>query len=119
MDIPSFDAAMSKTIPGTFAPDVGAAIAPRTGPIPDEGAATGPAGETATSFKDTLKGLLNDVNDRVQDSNDNTRALATGKTNDIEKVITSVEEANLAMQFTIAVRNKIMDAYKEVSAMQV
>jgi flagellar hook-basal body complex protein FliE len=34
-------------------------------------------------------------------------------------VITSVEEANLSMQFTLAIRNKLLDAYTEISRMQV
>ncbi|MBV8245767.1 MAG: flagellar hook-basal body complex protein FliE [Candidatus Eremiobacteraeota bacterium] len=116
MDIPTFDAAVSKTIPGTFVPDV-PATAPRTGPIPDE--TPGVAGAETPTFRDTLKGLLEDVSDRVTASDKNSRDLATGKTTDIEKVITSVEEANLSMQFTLAVRNKILDAYKEITAMQV
>lgn len=116
MDIPSFNSAMSKVVPGTFVPDIGTA-APKTTPIPDGGAA--PGAEAVTSFKDTVKGLLNDVSDKVNLSDQNTRDLAAGKTNDINKVVTSVEEANLSMQFTMAIRNKLMEAYSEISRMQV
>ena len=42
-----------------------------------------------------------------------------GKTNDLNKVVTSVEEANLALQYTIALRTKLIDAYQEISRMQV
>ncbi|GAC1360521.1 MAG: hypothetical protein NVSMB31_20640 [Vulcanimicrobiaceae bacterium] len=115
MDIPSFNSAMSKVVPGTFVPDIGTST-PKTTPIPDGGT---PGTDAVTSFKDTVKGLLNDVSDKVNASDQNTRDLATGKTNDINKVVTSVEEANLSMQFTMAIRNKLMEAYSEISRMQV
>jgi flagellar hook-basal body complex protein FliE len=114
---------MAKVIPGTFVPDMNASQAPSISPIP--GLANAPAdafktdtGTTGiptiggtTSFKDTLKGLLSDVNDSINISDQNTRDLATGKTNDVNKVVTSVEEANLALQYTMAIRTKLLDAY--------
>ena len=117
MDIPSFDSAMSKVVPGTFVPDIGSS-APKTTPLTGDPGQVGGAAPV-TSFSDTLKGMLNDTNDRVNLSDQNTRDLAAGKTTDINKVVTSVEEANLSMQFTMAVRNKLMDAYQEISRMTV
>ena len=97
------------------------------GLIPDIG--TGPSGVTTqpipgggasgASFKDTVKQLLSDVNDKVNASDQLSRDYAAGRTNDVTKVVTSVEEANLAMQFTLAIRNKLLDAYTEISQMQV
>lgn len=115
MDINSaYDAAMRSAIPGTFVPDVGgAANDVKTEAIPGAGAAGG------ASFKDTVKSFLSDVNDKVSTSDQLSRDLATGRTNDVSKVVTSVEEANLAMQFTLAIRNKLLDAYTEISRMQV
>jgi flagellar hook-basal body complex protein FliE len=43
---------------------------------------------------------------------------ALGKTNDLEGTVKSVEEAGLAMSMTMSVRNKIMQAYTEISQMQ-
>lgn len=112
MDINSaYDAAMRSAVPGTFVPDIGSNDV-KTEAIPG-GAATG-----APSFKDTVKSFLADVNDKVNTSNQLSRDLATGKTNDVSKVVTSVEEANLSMQFTLAIRNKLLDAYREISQMQ-
>jgi flagellar hook-basal body complex protein FliE len=42
-----------------------------------------------------------------------------GKTNDLDKVVTSVEEANLGLQYTIAIRSKLLDAYNEVARITV
>jgi flagellar hook-basal body complex protein FliE len=114
MDINSaYNAAMSNAIPGTFVPDIAPGAEPKTEAIPGAGAAGG------ASFKDTVKSFLNDVSDKVTQSDQATRDLATGRTNDVSKVVTSVEEANLAMQFTLAIRNKLLDAYTEISRMQV
>ena len=110
-----YGSAISKVIPGTFVPDIGAATnvdeRPNVGPIP--------AGETQTSFKDTVKAILNDVNDKVTASDQATRDLADGKTNDLQKVVTTVEEANLALNFTMAMRSKLLEAYQEIARMQV
>ena len=102
---------------GTIGPRLVPDVAPGTdlphvSPIPG-------TGDVATSFKDTVKDLLADVNTKLITSDQNIQDLATGKTNDIEKVVTSVEEANLALQYTMAVRTKLMDAYQEISRMQI
>jgi flagellar hook-basal body complex protein FliE len=108
----SYNAAMRSAIPGTFVPDIGSGNDVKTEAIPGD-AATG-----SPSFKDTVKSFLADVNDKVTASDQLSQDLATGKTNDVSKVVTSVEEANLSMQFTLAIRNKLLDAYREISQMQ-
>lgn len=108
---------MSRVRPGSFVPDIGnEGGAPKVTPLPDSA-----AGATAgiPSFKDTVKGFLGSVNTQMQTSDQNMKDLATGRTNDMNKVVTSVEEANLAMQFTMAVRTKLIEAYQEISRMQV
>jgi flagellar hook-basal body complex protein FliE len=112
-----YGSAISKVVPGTFVPDIGAATkldeTPNTGPIPGIGETPG------TSFKDTVKSMLADVNDKIGASDQATRDLASGKTNDLQKVVTSVEEANLALNFTMAMRSKLLEAYQEIARMQV
>lgn len=108
-----------------FAPDVilKQSEAPAVTPLQDTGTAASGAtpagGEAVTSFKDTVKNLLGDVNDKITTSDQNMRDLAMGKTNDLNKVVTSVEEANLALQYTIAMRAKLLEAYQEVSRISV
>jgi flagellar hook-basal body complex protein FliE len=116
-----YGSAISKVLPGTFVPDIGAATKlderPNVGPIPGGPGAIAPTGD-APSFKDTVKAMLDDVNDKVNASDQAQRDLATGKTNDLQKVVTSVEEANLALNFTMAMRSKLLEAYTEISRMQ-
>ena len=114
MDInTNYSSVIGKSLPGTFVPDIGSGGADvQTQAIPG-------GGDSGTSFKDTVKSLLSDVNEKVNQSDSLSRDLATGRTNDVTKVVTSVEEANLSMQFTLAIRNKLLDAYTEISRMQV
>ncbi len=115
MDIQSYDQAISKVIPGTFVPDI-APSAPRTEPIPSDTNTASSAG--GASFADTLKQYLGDVNDKMATSDQLQKDLATGKTGDFDKVVTTTEEANLAFSFTVAMRNKLMDAYREIQQIQ-
>jgi len=122
-----YGSVISKVVPGTFVPDLGAAIKlderPNVGPIP--GSATTPDGVAGvgevqgTSFRDTVKSMLADVNDKINLSDQAQRDLASGKTNDLQKVVTSVEEANLALNFTMSMRSKLLEAYQEIARMQV
>ena len=118
-----YGSAISKVLPGTFVPDLGAAIKlderPNVGPIPGGADGIAGAGDTqGTSFKDTVKSMLADVNDKIAGSDQAQRDLASGKTNDLQKVVSSVEEANLALNFTMAMRTKLVEAYQEISRMQ-
>src|SRR5579872_1195958 len=93
--------------------------APTITPLaPSTGQKSSESGETP-SFKDQVVGLLQDVNDKLVGSDQNVRDLAMGKTNDLDRVVTSVEEANLALQYTIAIRGKLLDAYNEVARISV
>lgn len=114
MDINSnYGDAMSKVSPGTFAPDI-SPQGPKAEPLPDD--QTGVAG--AASFKDTLSNALNSVNEQMTDAQQKSEDFAMGKTHDLEGTVKAVEEAGLAMQMTMSVRNKIMSAYTEIAQMQ-
>lgn len=116
MDITSSYANAIKTVvPGTFVPDVAGSIAPASEPLTNDqvGAVDGTG-----SFKDAVKSLLNATNDKLATADQKSVDLAVGKSNDLEGTVKSVEEAGLAMEFTMAIRNKLLDAYTEVSRMQ-
>jgi flagellar hook-basal body complex protein FliE len=91
----------------------------------DAGATAGlagvqPAGNVeGKSFGETLMSYLGEVNDKMTTSDKDVRDLASGKENDPQKVVQSVEEANLAFQFTMAMRTKLLTAYQDISRMQV
>lgn len=45
--------------------------------------------------------------------------LASGQIEDVSEVVIATEKATVALQLTMQVRNKIVDAYQEVMRMQV
>jgi flagellar hook-basal body complex protein FliE len=75
--------------------------------------AAGPAAGTP-SFKETLGTFLNDVNELQQKADESIRKMAAGEINDVHQVMSSVEEANVAFNMMMEIRNKVMDAYQEV-----
>jgi flagellar hook-basal body complex protein FliE len=114
-----YSGAISKAMPGTFVPDIGDET-PKVSPIPggtDQGAAQPAQGDR--SFIDTLKDTLADVNTKMVTADQNSQDLAAGRTNDLGKVVTSVEEANLALEFAMAMRTKLLTAYQQIQQTQV
>jgi flagellar hook-basal body complex protein FliE len=114
MDIGSYGDAIGKVAPGSFVPDM-SPQGPAAEPLPDN---SGVAGAGGVNFKDTLAGMLEHVNDQMNDAQQKSTDYALGKTNDLEATVKSVEEGGLAMSMTMSVRNKILTAYTEISQMQ-
>jgi flagellar hook-basal body complex protein FliE len=71
------------------------------------------------NFAELLNKAINNVNDLQNISNNLTNDLAAGKTDNIHEVMIAGEKADLALQFTMQVRNKILDAYSEIMRMQI
>lgn len=71
------------------------------------------------NFSKVLAAALDDVNKLQEDAKQASINLATGKIQDVSEVMIATEKASLALQLTLQVRNKIVDAYQEVMRMQV
>lgn len=71
------------------------------------------------SFGEFLSDALNSVNQLQQDASQASLNLAAGKIQDISEVTIAAEKATVALQLTMQVRNKVVDAYQEVMRMQV
>lgn len=81
-------------------------------------------GETAEiegikSFGDYLGDAFTTVNDLEKTSENMNAALAAGQVEDISQVMIAAQKADIAMQLTLQVRNKAIDAYQELMRMQV
>ena len=72
-----------------------------------------------TSFLDTLKEKLDDVNDKQIDSDNITQKFITGEEEDVHKVMLSTEEAKLSLEMAVQIRNKLVDAYDTFNRMQI
>lgn len=87
-------------------------------PVSGAGAAA-PAEQAEKSFGATVKDALSEVN-KLQSSADQTATkFASGDAVEIHQAMIAMQKASMALQFTIQVRNKILEAYQEVMRMQV
>jgi flagellar hook-basal body complex protein FliE len=75
--------------------------------------------ENNKNFGEFLTDALGEVNGLQQNAAKASFDLAAGKLQDISQVTIAAEKATIAMQLTMQVRNKVIDAYQEVMRMQV
>ena len=72
-----------------------------------------------TSFKDIFDSALQNLNDNQLKVEDTVKKFLTGDVQDVHTVVIAMEEAKLSMQMAVEVRNKLVEAYQEISRMQV
>ena len=88
------------------------------GPIQKQGAVDKPKDVTpqqkGSSFQETLQGFLKDVNSMQVKADQSIEKMAAGEITDVHQVMSTVEEANVAFNMMMEIRNKVMDAYQEV-----
>jgi flagellar hook-basal body complex protein FliE len=88
-------------------------------------AATGAASKAAaptsgaTGFADVLNKSIDEVSRLQQDASQAVDDIATGKTDDVNHVMTAVEKSDLAFKTLLAIRAKLMDAYDEIKGIAV
>ncbi len=85
---------------------------------PSEIAAPGaqPAG---SNFMDMVKGLVSDVNAHQIRSGKTIDAFAAGEISDVHQVMVAVQEAGLALDLLIEIRNRTQEAFQEIMRIQV
>ena len=78
------------------------------------------AGEDAgdSNFESVLKNAVSGVEQLHTNAQEQVTQLAQGDRQDIHNVMIAVEKADVAFQLMMQVRNKIVNAYQEVSKMQ-
>ncbi|AGB40624.1 flagellar hook-basal body complex protein FliE [Halobacteroides halobius DSM 5150] len=72
-----------------------------------------------SSFSNVLQKSLQDVNKLQHQANQASKDLALGKTDNIHNVMIAAQKAKLSLSLTTSVRNKVVDAYKEIMRIQV
>lgn len=77
----------------------------------------GPA-RGGTGFADTLKRAIGEVSALQEEAKDAISAFLQGEPVELHQVMASAEEAGLALELLIEVRNKLADAYRSVINMQ-
>jgi flagellar hook-basal body complex protein FliE len=71
-----------------------------------------------SDFKKILNKSVRETNDLFAQADQATQAMAFGQ-KDVHQAMIALEQANLAFQLMIQVRNKIISAYEEIMRMQV
>lgn len=76
-------------------------------------------GATEADFSEKLKAGIREVNQQVQLGDDLVEGIVTGEVSDFHEVAAQIKQADLSFKFTLAVRNKFVDAYREIMRMSV
>ncbi|MEM0983801.1 MAG: flagellar hook-basal body complex protein FliE [Planctomycetota bacterium] len=86
-------------------------------PLQSSGAAQNAEG--GPDFKNVLMDNLEKVNAAQRDADQAVEDLVTGKRDDLEGVILATQKADGAFKMLQAMRNKVMEAYEEISNVRV
>ncbi|MGB9619111.1 MAG: flagellar hook-basal body complex protein FliE [Armatimonadota bacterium] len=70
-------------------------------------------------FGRAVKTALSEVNKLQCEADKLATALAAGEDVEIHQAMIAMQKASTALQFTVQVRNKIIEAYQEIMRMQV
>lgn len=70
-------------------------------------------------FGQILQDSIRMVDESQKTAETMTQQLITGETDDLHAVTIAAQQANLTLQLTVQVRNKVVEAYEEIMRMQV
>ena len=101
---------------------------PRLGSLPslgaarpmDAAAAGGANGAVGgASFADALQSAMDQVQALQDTANQEAVKVATGQSQDLHTAMIATEKATLALDLTVQVRNKVLEAYQEIMRLPV
>lgn len=73
---------------------------------------------TENSFQSVLEDSLNKLNDQQISADKITSEFIAGENVEVHEMMLNMEEANMSLQLAIQVRNKVVEAVKELTNMQ-
>lgn len=74
---------------------------------------------TFDSIYQTAVGLINSTNDYIHDAQKAEIDFALGNITSTHELGVIQQKANLALSYTVAIRDKVLEAYKEIMQMQI
>jgi flagellar hook-basal body complex protein FliE len=83
------------------------------------GASKGAAAVEGKDFQSFLVESLNKVDALSKDAQQAIEQLATGQTQNVAEVFTTVQKADVAFDLLMEIRNKLVESYQELKRMQV
>lgn len=84
--------------------------------------AAGQKGKTSNLFDTVLNSAMNNINttnNLLSDAENAEISFALGETENAHDLMIALQKASTALQYTVAIRNKVLDAYKEIMNMQI
>lgn len=75
--------------------------------------------QSGESFSDMLIRAVGSVDQTMKESDQNVQDFVAGKTDNVHDVMISMQRAQLSFQMMVEVRNKAIEAYHEISRMQI
>lgn len=85
-------------------------LAPRVAEQPEAG---------QESFVSILRGQMDELVALQDNAAQLQQALAAGQIDDLSQVVMAVQKADLGLNFALQLRNKVVEAYQELTRMQV
>ena len=85
--------------------------------IPEINPKSGQKQQNEISFVDRVKEILGEVNELQLDAGEIAEKFARGEIEDIHDVMIAAEKASVGLELVLEVRNKLIDAYREISRM--
>ncbi len=85
-----------------------------TATLPNSGSANALVGNVYSTFKD----IMGEVNRLQFNAEDQSRAFAAGDVEDVHDVALAINKAKFALDLTVRVRDRLIDAYRELSNMR-
>ncbi|NLH37699.1 MAG: flagellar hook-basal body complex protein FliE [Thermotogaceae bacterium] len=74
--------------------------------------------KTDSDFSKILSDAIKSVNDEQKSVEQLSDDFAQGKVSNIHELVVEAEKASISLRLTVEVRNKIVDAYREIMRMQ-
>lgn len=71
-------------------------------------------GSSGGDFSETLKQFVSEVNEMQRVAGEKTLQFATGEIKDLHEVMAAAEEAGISLMLLMEIRNKALEAYKEL-----
>ena len=78
----------------------------------------GGAAPLVNEFYSTFKNVMGEVNRLQFNAEDQARAFAAGDVEDVHDVALAINKAKFALDLTVRVRDRLLDAYRELSQMR-
>jgi flagellar hook-basal body complex protein FliE len=84
-----------------------------------KGANIDDGGEEKLTFPQVFKEMVGNTNELQSKAQELAEKFVSGEVTDIHEVMVAAEEAGVALDLVMEIRNKLIDAYQELSRLQV